>query len=281
MIAHRAPIGDMSRRWGEIRTMMLGLEGLNAVVTGGASGIGRACVDGLRAAGARVAVLDRDVARLASFEADADVLALACDVCDEAAVARAIETVEADLGPIGVLVAAAGVLDPPRPPERLTQAAWDRVFAVNCDGVRIVCRQVGPRMAARGRGSIVTVASIAGLEPGPLSAYGPSKAAMIALTRSFAGHWGRRGVRVNAVAPGYVRTPALDPALSLGVVDGGTLARGTALGRLAEAQEVACAVLFLASDAASAITGVVLPVDAGAMLAAGWVPHGGFPGEPA
>lgn len=259
---------------------MLGLEGEIAVVTGGASGIGRACVEALRAAGAHVAVLDRDVAALAAREDDPGVLPLVCDVCDEAALTRAVEAIERDVGPIGVLVAAAGVLDPPRAPERLTQAAWERVFAVNCDGVRIACRQVGQRMAARGRGSIVTVASIAGLEAGPLSAYGPSKAATIALTRSLAGHWGRRGVRVNAVAPGYVRTPALEPALALGVVDARTLARGTALGRLPESEEVARAVLFLASDAASAVTGVVLPVDAGAMLAAGWVPHGGFPDEP-
>jgi NAD(P)-dependent dehydrogenase (short-subunit alcohol dehydrogenase family) len=133
-------------------------------------------------------------------------------------------------------------------------------------------------MAQRGQGAIVTVASIAGIEPGPLVIYGPAKAAVIALTKGLAGAWGRRGVRVNAVAPGYVRTPALERGLALGFLDEGTLVDSTALGRLAAADEVAAAIAFLASDAAAAITGVVLPVDAGHLLAGGWAPHGGFSG---
>lgn len=257
--------------------MQLGLEGRLALVAGGASGIGRACVASLQTAGARVAVLDRDAEKLAALPVQDGQTPILCDICDEQAVKHAVATLEAEHGPISVLVVAAGLLDPPRRPERLTQAAWERVFSVNLDGVRNLCMHTGTRMARRGRGSIVTIASIAGLEAGPLLIYGPAKAAMLSLTRALAGSWGRAGVRVNAVAPGYVHTPALDPALSLGFVEAQRLAQASALGRLATAEEVAQAVTFLASEAASALTGVVLPVDGGAMLSAGWAPHGGFP----
>ena len=131
-------------------------------------------------------------------------------------------------------------------------------------------------MAERGQGSIVTIASIAAFEPGPLVVYGPAKAAVVALTRALAGAWGRYGVRVNAVAPGFVRTPALERGLAFSKVDESQLAASTALGRLATADEIADAIAFLASDAAAAITGVVLPVDAGHLLAGGFAPFGGF-----
>ena len=157
---------------------------------------------------------------------------LALDVTNKAAVIRAFDEVEAEHGPIAVLVTAAGILEPPRPPERITDDAWARTFAVNVEGTRIACELVGARMAARGRGSIVTVASIAGLEPGPLVFDGPAKAAIIALTKALAGVWGRRGVRVNAVAPGYVRTPALERGLAFGFLDQGRLVASMALGRL-------------------------------------------------
>lgn len=260
--------------------MQLGVEGRLALVAGGASGIGRACVENLRQVGARVVVLDRDAEKLAALPAQDGPAAILCDICDDRAVREAVASLEAEHGPIDILVVAAGLLDPPRRPERLTQTAWDRVFSVNLEGVRNLCMHAGTRMARRGAGSIVTIASIAGLEAGPLLIYGPAKAAMLSLTRALAGSWGRAGVRVNAVAPGYVRTPALDPALALGFVEAQRLAQASALGRLATAREVADAVTFLASDAASALTGVVLPVDCGAMLSAGWAPHGGFPDDP-
>jgi NAD(P)-dependent dehydrogenase (short-subunit alcohol dehydrogenase family) len=99
---------------------------------------------------------------------------------------------------------------------------------------------------------------------------------VVALTKALAGAWGRRGVRVNAVAPGYVRTPALELGFKVGVVEESRLAPSTALGRLATADEVADAIAFLASEAAAAITGAVVPVDAGHLLAGGWAPYGGF-----
>jgi NAD(P)-dependent dehydrogenase (short-subunit alcohol dehydrogenase family) len=259
--------------------MGLDFDGRVAAVTGGASGIGLAAATRLRRDGARVILLDRDEGALGRAAADLGATGIALDVTDRAAVAKAVAQIEAEHGAIDVLVTAAGVLDPPRPPERISEKAWDDVFAANVNGTRNICQAVGAGMAARGRGSIVTIASIAGFEPGPLVAYGPAKAAVIALTRALAGAWGRHGVRVNAVAPGYVRTPALDRGLFFGLVDERRLADSTALGRLATSDEIAAAIAFLASDAAAAITGVVLPVDAGHLLAGGWAPHGGF-GKP-
>jgi NAD(P)-dependent dehydrogenase (short-subunit alcohol dehydrogenase family) len=245
-------------------------------VTGGASGIGRATAARFKRDGARVVILDRDETALTRAAGELGAAAMALDVTDRVAAANIVERIEAELGPIAILVTAAGVLDPPRPPERISELAWQDTFATNVNGTRIVCQIVGTRMAERGRGSIVTVASIAGIEPGPLVTYGPAKAAVVALTKALAGAWGRRGVRVNAVAPGYVRTPALERGLRFGLVDEGRLAQSTALGRLATTDEIADAIAFLGSDAAAAITGIVLPVDAGHLLAGGWAPHGGF-----
>ena len=260
------------------KCMQLEFNGRIAAVTGGASGIGLAASVRLARGGARVIILDRDVAALAKAATEIGVVPLALDVTNKAAVIRAFDQVEAEHGPIAVLVTAAGILEPPRPPEQITDDAWARTFAVNVEGTRIACELVGARMAARGRGSIVTVASIAGLEPGPLVIYGPAKAAIIALTKALAGVWGRRGVRVNAVAPGYVRTPALERGLAFGFLDEGRLVASTALGRLTTAAEVADTIAFLASDAASAVTGIVMPVDAGHLLAGGFAPYGGFSG---
>jgi NAD(P)-dependent dehydrogenase (short-subunit alcohol dehydrogenase family) len=254
----------------------LDFNGRIALVSGGASGIGRVVAARLTRDGARLFLVDRDRAALAQAAGEIGAVPVPLDVTDRAAAAAAVERIEAEHGPIAVLVTAAGVLDPPRPPERITDQAWARTFSVNLDGTRILCELAGARMAARGGGSIVTIASIAGLEPGPLVIYGPAKAAVVALTKALAGAWGRRGVRVNAVAPGYVRTPALERGLAVGAVAEERLAAATALGRLATAEEVAAAVAFLASDAAAAITGIVLPVDAGHLLAGGWAPHGGF-----
>jgi NAD(P)-dependent dehydrogenase (short-subunit alcohol dehydrogenase family) len=256
--------------------MRLDFQGRVALVTGGASGLGRAAAARLVRDNARVVVIDRDEAALKDAAAELGAISVVLDVTEKAAWASAVEGIEAEHGPIQVLVTAAGVLEPPRPPERITEQAWDKTFAVNLDGTRLGCQVVGARMAGRGQGSIVTVASIAAFEPGPLVIYAPAKAAVVALSQALAGAWGRRGVRVNAVAPGYVRTPALERGLSFGFVDEARLAASTALGRLTTADEVADAIAFLASDAAAAITGVVLPVDAGHLLAGGWAPHGGF-----
>jgi NAD(P)-dependent dehydrogenase (short-subunit alcohol dehydrogenase family) len=256
--------------------MRLDFEGKIALVTGGASGIGRAAAARLARDGARVVILDHDEARLAQVATELGVLPMRVDVTGKPGVGQAVEKIESEEGPIEVLVTAAGVLDAPRPPERISEQAWQRTFSVNLEGTRIACELAGAKMAGRGHGSIVTIASVAAFEPGPLLIYGPAKAAVVAFTKALAGAWGRRGVRVNAVAPGYVRTPALERGFSAGFVDEELLAASTALGRLTRVEEVADAIAFLASDAAAAITGVVLPVDAGHLLAGSWAPYGGF-----
>jgi NAD(P)-dependent dehydrogenase (short-subunit alcohol dehydrogenase family) len=131
-------------------------------------------------------------------------------------------------------------------------------------------------MAKRGSGAIVNVASILGVSSSPLHAYGPTKAAVISLTANLAAEWGRSGVRVNAVAPGFTTTPALSLAVGLQYVDAARLSEASALGRMVTADEVAASIAFLASDLASAITGATLTVDCGALAAGSWASYGGL-----
>ena len=131
-------------------------------------------------------------------------------------------------------------------------------------------------MAGRGRGSIVNIASVSGMRSAPLHGYGPAKAAIISLTECLAAEWGPSGVRVNTVSPGFTRTPALEKSLALGVLDEAELTGNSALGRLVTAWEVAQAVAFLASDQASGITGINLPVDVGYLVATSWASYGGL-----
>ena len=133
-------------------------------------------------------------------------------------------------------------------------------------------------MAVRGGGAIVTIASIAGIRSMPLHAYSPAKAAVIEMTRCLAAEWGRSGVRVNAVSPGFTRTPALQAAIDKGERDVSLLEGNSALGRMVTPENIAEAVCFLCSDAASVITGINLPVDAGWLVAGSWATYGGLPG---
>ena len=155
---------------------------------------------------------------------------------------------------------------------------WDRVVEIDLRGTYVTCAAFGKRMAARGGGSIVTIASITGMRATPLHAYGPAKAAVISLTAGLAAEWGRSGVRVNAVSPGYTLTPPLQWAIDNGKRDLQSLEENSALGRLVDPSEVAKAVAFLASDEASAITGINLPVDAGWLTAGPHHTYGGIPG---
>jgi NAD(P)-dependent dehydrogenase (short-subunit alcohol dehydrogenase family) len=255
--------------------LAINFDGRLAVVTGGASGIGRATALALADCGARVGILDRDESALAAAPA-MGAAHRAMDVTDAKAVETAVAAMEAEHGAIDVLVNAAGVLQIPRTPEALTEKEWDRTVATNLKGTYLCCAQVGARMAARGRGSIVNVASIAGLCSGPLHAYGPAKAGVINLTQGLAAEWGRRGVRVNAVAPGFTETPPLRLAFAVKHMDEGTLREATALGRVLQPNEIAATIAFLACDLARGITGVTLPVDAGYLVAGTWAGYGGL-----
>ncbi|MCP1337258.1 SDR family NAD(P)-dependent oxidoreductase [Futiania mangrovi] len=256
--------------------METGLAGRLVLITGGASGIGRATAEAFAAEGARVAIADRDGAAAESAASALGGVSLAFDVGDETAVADAVARIEAGEGPIDVLVTCAGVLQKTLPPDELSWKEWDLVQRVHVRGTYACAREAGTAMARRGRGAIVTISSVAGLVSGPLHSYAPAKAAIAELTRTLAGEWGPRGVRVNAVAPGFTETPALARGFATGTLDEDALAASAALGRLVAAREIADAIVFLASDRASAITGAVLPVDAGYLTAVPWSAYGGL-----
>lgn len=256
------------------------LNGRLAVVTGGASGIGAACAHRLAEAGARVVAVDiaAEAARaVAAALPGTGHAARTLDVRDAEAIEAAAAGIEAEIGPVDILVTSAGVIQKPVAPEAMSVEDWDHVVAVDQRGVYLSCLAFGRRMAPRGRGAIVNIASVAGMRSMPLHSYAPAKAAVISMTEALAAEWGRSGVRVNAVSPGYTRTPALQAAIDAGLRDVSRLCETSALGRMVEPEEIADAVVFLASDAARAITGATLPVDAGWLVATTWHTYGGLP----
>lgn len=246
-----------------------------AVVTGGASGIGAACCRVLAEAGARVVVLDRDGPQAEAVAAEIKGKPWVTDVGDEKATDESAGAIEAAFGPVNILVNSAGVLQIPVGPEELPMSSWDDVVRIDQRGTYVASVAFGRRMATRGRGSIVNIASVAGMRSMPLHAYAPAKAAVIAMTACLAAEWGRSGVRVNAVSPGYTRTPALQAAIDRGERDVSALNENSALGRMVTPEDVARAVCFLASEDASAITGANLPVDCGWLVAPSWHTYGG------
>jgi NAD(P)-dependent dehydrogenase (short-subunit alcohol dehydrogenase family) len=245
------------------------LDGRVAVITGAASGIGFASARALGLAGARIGVADIDaggaeraVAALAKDGIAAE--ALVFDVADEAKVVAALADLGRRHGRLDILVNNAG-LAARQPSEALDLAAWERVLRINLNGSFLCAREAGKLMLAQKRGSIVNIASIMGLVGGglyPNLAYHTTKGALVNFTRALAVEWAGRGVRVNAVAPTFVRTPLTARLLSDPQMQAAIEAM-TPLGRLAEADEIADAVLYLASDAAAMVTGHTLPVDGG------------------
>ena len=246
-----------------------------AVVTGAASGIGAACCRELAVRGARIALLDRDE-RVDAVAREVIGRAWVVDVADEAAVERCANAIDMELGPVEMLVNSAGVIQVPLPPDRLSMASWDEVVRVDQRGTYVAAVVFGKRMAARRRGSIVNIASVAGMRSMPLHAYAPAKAAVIAMTECLAAEWGPAQVRVNAVSPGYTRTPALQAAIEKRERDVSALERNAALGRLVEPIEIARAVAFLVGPDAAAITGANIPVDCGWLVAGSWHTYGGL-----
>lgn len=256
--------------------MQIDFGGRVAVVTGGASGIGEACAHVLAEAGARVVVADRNADAAHAVAAMVDGVAVALDVGDDASVDAALAAVQAQCGAATVLVNSAGVLQRTLPPEELTLREWDFVARVDLRGTYLCCARFGAAMARAGGGSIVNIASVAGMGSGPLHSYGPAKAGVINLTECLAAEWGPKGVRVNAVSPGFTHTPALEKGVATRTLAPEDMTANCALGRLVQAREIAHAVAFLASAQAGAITGVNLPVDAGYLVATPWASYGGL-----
>jgi len=236
-----------------------------AVVTGGNRGLGRAFAAALAEAGARVVIAARDHDRSEIVAADIGALAVQTDVTDEASVAAMLETVTAELGPVDVLVNNSGVCFH-RPALEVPDEEWRAVWDVNVDGLWRCSRVVGAQMVGRGTGAIVNIGSISGFivnRPQMQPAYNASKAAVHQLTKSMAAEWAPHGVRVNALAPGYVKTemaPVDRPEFRRHWVEDAPMQR------YAVPDELGPSLVYLASDASSFMTGTVLIVDGGYTL---------------
>lgn len=239
------------------------LSGRLAVVTGGAAGIGRSICEVLAEAGAKVIVADRDMARAVKLARVLDGDAIELDVTDAEAAERAAAGLLARHSAPHILVNNAGIVQN-APSLDLDLADWRRVLDVNLSGVFHTSRAFGRHMVTEGRGAIVNISSICGevaVHPQPQAAYNAAKAGVNLLTKSLAVEWAGR-VRVNAVAPGYTATELTLLGQSKPEWFN-TWLSGIPMGRLADPREIALAVSFLASDAASYVTGTVLTVDGG------------------
>lgn len=235
-------------------------------ITGASSGIGSAVLARLVECG--VATVSFDLQPPADIPKGSPFVEM--DVSDNVAVEQAVLTVEQEVGPLTGLVHAAGILGKVHGPDRLDVSDWKREIDVDLTGTYNVNRAIGSRLAMRGKGSIVNVASVAGMTSAPAHAYAAAKAGVISLTRSLARAWGRSGVRVNAVSPGFTITPALQAGMAAGVLDPIHMAEASALGRMLEPAEVAAAIVWLLGPESSGVTGVNLPVDAGFLAGATW-----------
>jgi NAD(P)-dependent dehydrogenase (short-subunit alcohol dehydrogenase family) len=242
--------------------------GQAAVVTGGGDGIGRATALLLATAGARVAVLDRDGERAAAVAGEitasgGTATSHVADVSDAAGLESAFAAVLRAHSQLDILVNNAGIAIR-QPATELSLEDWNRVIAVNLTGMFLAARLAARHIEAGGRtGAIVNTASIMGLSGGlyPNVAYQTSKGGVVNMTRALALEWAPR-IRVNAVAPTFVRTKLIT-GLMQNPETMAAIAAATPLGRIAEPDEIAAAILFLASPAAAMITGTILPVDGG------------------
>ena len=237
------------------------LEGKVALVTGGSRGIGAAISRELGSAGARVAVNYRSGKEPAEeIAAEIGGIALAANVGDPAEAKELIERVESELGDIDVLVNNAGITRDTLI-ARMSDQEWEEVIETNLRGTFNTCRAVARKMLKRRSGAIVNLTSVVGIHGNPGQAnYAASKAGIIGLTKALARELGSRGVRANAVAPGYISTELTD-VLSEEIR--GAILANTPMGRLGSPEDVAAAVRFLCSDEAAFITGDVLLVDGG------------------
>ena len=253
-------------------------QGRVAVIIGGGNGIGETTAGLMKDRGWRVVVADRDPEGVARVATSLGSPGYPVDITDEAGIEGLADQIEQTIGRVHALVVTAAVFQAVLSPADMSLAVWERTLNVNLTGTWLANRAFGSRMARRGQGSIVNIASIAALGSMPVHAYGTSKAAVVSLTRNLAGEWGRSGVRVNVVTPGSTLVPRVAERLRVGGRYAAHPGEFTALGRMVEPNEVAETIEFLASDRASAITGVNLVVDAGWEIAQTWAQFGGVKG---
>ncbi|MGB8580639.1 MAG: glucose 1-dehydrogenase [Candidatus Sulfotelmatobacter sp.] len=250
----------------------LDLDGKVAVVIGGSSGIGRTLARGLAEAGADVVSSARRIELVNAIAGEIETLGrrslrVSCDVTDRGSLEKVLQASVETLGKVDILVNAAGI-NQRAPTLDFSETDWDRLLDTNLTGTLRACQVFGRHMIGRGYGRIINIASMGSfLALFEVAAYCASKAGVASLTKSLAIEWARHGVCVNAIAPGYFRTP-LSEKLLVGTPRGEEVLIRTPMSRFGALDELIGAAVFLASDAASFVTGTVLPVDGG-FLASG------------
>ena len=244
-------------------------------ITGSANGIGEACARLAYTQGWRVVIIDRDVAAGQRVADELNGAFYELDLLRVDELRTLAARIEAEIGPVDGFINSAGISQPTVAPDELSLEVWDAVQQIHLRGTYLSCAAFGTAMAKQGSGSIVNVSSVAGMRSVPLHSYGPAKAAIISLTACLAAEWGSAGVRVNCVSPGFTRTARVEHRFTTGERNPSAYQK-SAMGRMVEPEEIANACLFLLSEAASAITGVNLPVDCGWLVSGSWENFGGL-----
>lgn len=240
------------------------LDGRVAIVTGGASGIGYETVKALQDSGAQTAIVDINPERGQKAAKELDTAFFQADLTKSEQVKKVADQVQQKYGRLDIAFNNAGIAYNV-PSEDCSDEDWLRVININLNSVFFCCREFGKIMLQQGKGSIINTASMSGIvanTPQPQSAYNASKAGVIMLTKSLAGEWAKRGVRVNSISPGYIGTELTKMGMARTEWYNDWL-KFTPMGRVGEPREVSAAVVFLASDASSFFTGSNLVVDGG------------------